>query len=93
MKSKITTLEQALNRIKELETELSEVKEQLEYYKNRPASGRKPHDDKWQANYDLFVELYEGGNNISSIIEKTPFSRRTVYRYKEYYDSVCKNEE
>ena len=88
MSSKITTLDQALTRIKELEAELTATQKELDYYKNRPTSGRKPHNDKWQENYDLFVKLYEDGESIPIIVEKTPFSRRTVYRYKEYYDAL-----
>ena len=90
MKSKITSLDDALKRIDELEAEIVSLKERITELENRPTSGRKVHNEQWMANYDMFVELYEAGNSIPVIVESTPFSRRTVYRYKSYYDSIHK---
>ena len=81
------TLEEAKARIRELEKEVSDLKEKLSKYE---ALGRKKHDEKWQSCYELFVNLYEDGNPIQAIVEKSGFSRRTVYRYKEYYDELKK---
>lgn len=82
------TLEDALLRIEELEVECASLRAKLDEYENRLAPGRKPHNDKWQADYAVFVEHYENGEPIPVIVESTPFSRRTVYRYKKYYDSL-----
>ena len=40
---KVITLEKALKRIEELENENAELREELEYYKNRKLSGRQKH--------------------------------------------------
>ena len=40
---KVITLEEALKRIEELENENAELREELEYYKNRKLSGRQKH--------------------------------------------------
>lgn len=82
------TIEQALQRIEELELECESLRSALAKYEDRLTPGRKPHDEKWQAGYDIFVEHYEKGESIPAIVETTPFSRRTVYRYKKYYDSL-----
>lgn len=82
------TLEQAIARIKELEQECESLRSKLEQYENRQPLGRKPHDEKWQTDYSIFVEHYERGEKIAEIVESTPFSRRTIYRYKKYYDSL-----
>ena len=44
---KVITLEKALKRIEELENENAELREELEYYKNRKLSGRQKHNAKW----------------------------------------------
>ena len=41
---KIETLEAALKRIAELESENEKLREELEYYKNRKMSGRQKHN-------------------------------------------------
>ena len=43
---KVITLEEALKRIEELENENAELREELEYYKNRKLSGRQKHNAK-----------------------------------------------
>lgn len=85
------TLEEALARIHELEQECSSLRNRLIEYENRLLPGRKPHNEKWQSDYAVFVKHYEKGESIPSIVESTPFSRRTVYRYKKYYDSLHDN--
>ena len=44
---KVITLEEALKRIEDLENENAELREELEYYKNRKLSGRQKHNAKW----------------------------------------------
>lgn len=80
--------EEALKIIEQLQAELDEARATIEMYKNRKIGGRPKHDAKWQASYDYFVELYEAGNPMSHIVEVSDFSRRTAYRYKEYYDKL-----
>ena len=46
---KVITIEEALKRIEELENENAELREELEYYKNRKLSGRQKHNAKWMA--------------------------------------------
>ncbi|MBQ9886892.1 MAG: helix-turn-helix domain-containing protein [Lachnospiraceae bacterium] len=82
------TIQEALKRIEELEKENKELRDKLEKLENRDRGGRKPHDGKWQASYDLFAELYESGASIEEISKKCNCSRRTYYRYKAYYDKL-----
>ena len=58
---KVITLAEALKRIEELENENAELREELEYYKNRKLSGRQKHNAKWMAIYNDFVDCYENG--------------------------------
>lgn len=85
------TLEQALKRIEELETECNSLREQLSKYEKNLPAGRKPHNEKWQSDFSVFVDHYEKGETIPTIIETTPFSRRTIYRYKKYYEELHKS--
>ena len=84
----ITTLEEALNRIAELETENQILREQLERYKNITPAGRRKHDATWMASYNDFAAKYESGMSIMEIVNLGEISRRTAYRYKTYYDEV-----
>lgn len=86
------TLEDALKRIEELEKENSELKEELEYYKNRKMSGRQKHNAKWMAIYNDFVVGYESGMTMEEIAKRNNVSQRTIYRYKAYYDKIKENE-
>ena len=52
---KSVTLEEALKKIEELEKENAELREELEYYRNRKLSGRQKHNAKWMAIYNDFV--------------------------------------
>ena len=90
---KIKTLEDALKRIEELEKENANLREELEYYKNRKMSGRKKHNAKWMAIYNDFVLGYESGMTMIEIAERNNVSERTIYRYKAYYDKIKANEE
>ncbi|WP_456033746.1 resolvase [Roseburia inulinivorans] len=89
----INTLEETLDRIKELEAENKQLLSELEYYRNRNYGGRKKHDEAWMAAYNDFVVKYESGMKIMEIVENSDMSRRTAYRYKAYYDEVKKKEE
>ena len=84
------TLKQALECIQQLEKENADLREELEYYKKRKASGRQKHNAKWMTIYNDFVICYEKGMSLIEIAERNNISKRTVYRYKEYYDSSTK---
>ena len=84
----IVTLEDALRRIAELEKENVELREELEYYKNRKMSGRQKHNAKWMAIYNDFVACYESGMTMVEIAKRNKVSERTIYRYKAYYDKM-----
>ena len=87
----IETLEDALERIKELEEENAELRAELEDYKQRKNAGRKKHNSKWTESYNDFVIKYESGMTIVEIVSEGRISRRTAYRYKAYYDELQKN--
>ena len=71
---KIVTLEDALRRIAELEKENVELREELEYYKNRKMSGRQKHNAKWMAIYNDFVACYESGMTMVEIAKRNKVS-------------------
>ena len=85
---KVITLEEALKRIEELENENAELREELEYYKNRKLSGRQKHNAKQMAIYNDFVAGYESGMTMVEIAKRNNVSERTIYRYKAYYDKI-----
>ncbi|MGN0426514.1 MAG: helix-turn-helix domain-containing protein [Agathobacter sp.] len=85
---KISTLEEALKRMEELEKENGKLKEELEYYRNRKMSGRQKHNAKWMAMYNDFVVCYESGMTMVEIAKRNDVSERTIYRYKAYYDKL-----
>lgn len=91
MSNKPQNLKDALNRINELESEVTELKAKLEHYESRDPGGRRKHDEKWQESYNKFVELYVAGESMAHIVEVSDFSRRTAYRYKEYFDQINKS--
>ena len=84
----ITTLEDALNRICELESENQTLREELERYKNITPAGRRKHDEIWMASYQDFAVKYESGMTIMELVNEGSISRRTAYRYKAYYDEL-----
>ncbi len=88
----VTTLEEALKRIEELENENAKLREELEYYKNRKLSGRQKHNAKWMAIYNDFVDGYESGMTMVDIAKRNNVSERTIYRYKAYYDKIKETE-
>ena len=77
----------------ELEKENAELREELEYYRNRKLSGRQKHNAKWMAIYNDFVVGYESGMTMVEIAKRNNVSERTIYRYKAYYDKMKKKEE
>ena len=85
---KIVTLEEALERITELEEENAKLKEEVRYYKSRKTSGRQKHNAKWMAIYNDFVVCYEGGMPMVEIAKRNNISERSIYRYKAYYDKL-----
>ncbi len=82
------TFEAALNRIDELEKENVQLREELEYYKNRKMSGRQKHNAKWTSIYNDFVSCYESGMALVEIARRNDVSERTIYRYRAYYDKM-----
>ena len=82
---KTVTLEEALKRIEELEKENAELREELEYYRNRKLSGRQKHNAKWMAIYNDFVVGYESGMTMVEIAKRNNVSERTIYRYKTIF--------
>ena len=86
--SSAITIEQALERIAELESENKALREELERYKNITPAGRRKHDETWMASYNDFVVKYESGMTIMEIVNQGEISRRTAYRYKAYYDEL-----
>ena len=89
---KVINIEEALKRIEELEKENAELREELEYYRNRKLSGRQKHNAKWMAIYNDFVAGYESGMTMLEIAKRNNVSERTIYRYKVYYDKMRKVE-
>ena len=87
----ITTLEDALKRITDLETENKELREELKRYKNITPAGRRKHDETWMTSYQDFAVKYESGMTIMEIVREGKISRRTAYRYQAYYDEVSRN--
>lgn len=91
--AKIKTLDKALARIDKLEKENARLKEELEYYKKRKASGRQRHNAKWMSIYNDFVICYENGMTLAEIAERNGLSERSIYRYKSFYDESMKTNE
>ena len=89
----VNGLEDALERIKELEKENKKLREELEYYRNRNYGGRKKHDETWMASYNDFVSKYKNGMTLMEIVAEGKISRRTAYRYKAYYEELKKMQE
>ena len=87
---KITTLDEALKRIKELEKEVAELKVENEKLRNRNFGGRKKHDEAWMAAYNDFILKYESGKTLVEIVAEGNVSRRTAYRYLAYYKELQK---
>ena len=85
---KPVTLEATLKRIEKLEKENADLRDELEYYRNRKLSGRQKHNAKWMAIYNDFVAGYEDGMTMVEIAKRNNVSERTIYRYKAYYDKV-----
>ncbi len=82
---KISNLDKALERIKELEKEVAELKSENEKLRSRNFGGRKKHDEAWMSAYNDFVLKYESGKTIVEIVAEGDVSRRTAYRYLAYY--------
>ena len=76
------TLEDAVKRIKKLEKENAELKEELEYYKNRKMSGRQKHNAKWMAIYNDFVVGYENGMTMVEIAKRNHVSDKTSDKFR-----------
>ena len=88
--AKINTLEDALERIKELEKEVALLKEENKKLLARNFGGRKKHDEAWMASYNDFVIKLENGMTITEIVAESDISTRTAYRYLAYYRELQK---
>ena len=88
----ITTLEEALQRISELEAENDSLRAELEEYRGRKFAGRQKHDAAWTQSYNDFAVKFESGMTIMEIVAEGKISRRTAYRYKAYYDALRQTE-
>jgi hypothetical protein len=84
----IKTLEEALLKINELENEISDLKAENERLRNRNFGGRKRHDEAWMASYNDFIIKYNDGKSVMEIVAEGDISRRTAYRYLEYYKQI-----
>ena len=84
------TLEEALLEIERLNKVIEFKNEEIEALKKKKNAGRKKNNEQWQKSYNAFVELYEQGLPMVEIISMSDCSRRTCYRYKEYYDKMKK---
>ena len=76
---KVINIEEALKRIEELEKENAELREELEYYRNRKLSGRWKHNAKWMAIYNDFVVGYESSMTMVEIAKRNNVSERTIF--------------
>ena len=86
------TLEEAKNRIHQLEHEIAVLKAENEELKGRSLAGRRKHDEAWMSSYNDFVTKYESGMTIMEIVEEGAISRRTAYRYLKYYRDMTQND-
>ena len=84
----IKNLNEALKRITELEKELAVLRAENKQLKERNFGGRKKHDSAWTASYNDFVIKLEKGLSISEIAANSDISKRTAYRYLEYYNKI-----
>ena len=89
----ISDLDEALKRIKELEIEVAELKSENEKLRSRNFGGRKKHDGTWMSSYNDFIMKYERGKTLAEIVADGDVSRRTAYRYLEYYRELQKKAE
>lgn len=90
---KIKSFEEALVRIEELEKENAELKLENEKLRNRNFGGRKKHDEAWMTSYNDFIVKYESGATVKEIVAEGNVSRRTAYRYLEYYKELMEAQE
>ncbi|MBO4911717.1 MAG: resolvase [Butyrivibrio sp.] len=88
----ISNLDEALQKIRELEKENANLKAELEEFKGKKFAGRQKHDKNWMESYNDFALKFENGKTIMEIVSEGRISRRTAYRYKAYYDELNKLE-
>ena len=88
----ITNLNEALERIQELEKEVDELRQENEQLRSRNFGGRKKHDEAWMSAYNDFIVRYEGGMSLMEIVAEGDVSRRTAYRYLAYYKEMQKHD-
>lgn len=85
-------LEEALKEIERLNRIIIEKDREIKKLRSQKNAGRKKNNAQWQESYNAFVELYENGMSMVEIVDKSECSRRTLYRYKAYYEALRKGE-
>lgn len=85
-------LEEALKEIERLNRVIIEKDREIKRLRSQKNAGRKKNNAQWQESYNAFVELYENGMSMVEIVDKSECSRRTLYRYKAYYEALRKGE-
>ena len=85
-------LEEALKEIERLNRVIIEKDREIKRLRSQKNAGRKKNNAQWQESYNAFVELYENGMSRVEIVDKSECSRRTLYRYKAYYEALRKGE-
>ena len=86
-------LEAALKEIERLNRIIAEKDREIERLREQKKAGRKKNNAQWQESYNRFVELYENGMSMVEIIDSSECSRRTLYRYKAYYEALKKGKD
>ena len=86
-------LEAALKEIERLNRIIAEKDREIERLREQKKAGRKKNNAQWQESYNRFVELYENGMSMVEIIDSSECSRRTLYRYKDYYEDLKKGKD
>lgn len=89
------TLEEALQRIEELEQENEKLRNKLARVLKMGGNvkGRKWHGEAWTASYNEFVKKYENGMSLQDIIDEGVISRSTAFRYRAFYNLVKEDQE
>lgn len=69
-------------------TKTKNLRTENEKLRNRNFGGRKKHDEAWMSAYNDFILKYESGMTLMEIVAEGDVSRRTAYRYLEYYKEL-----
>lgn len=83
----LETIRNNNKRIKELEEENACLKAEVERLK-KTQGGRSYHDEKWQKLYKTILTYYDNGMSVNDIAKELGISRRTVFRYLTFHQTV-----